>query len=324
MHYLIELINQYGVLLVFAWVLMEQAGVPIPAFPVMVVAGSLAATGNLSIALIGAAALVACLIADTAWHYAGSRYGARVLRLMCRLSLTPDGCVSQTESVFDRWGARSLIVAKFIPGFSTVATAMAGATRIPLPAFLLYDAIGSLLWIGSALAIGWIFSSAVELVLNTLMRLGHWGMLLVAAMLVLYVARKSWDRFASRNDDALPRLNVSELSALMQSDAPVVLLDVRQQKLWEQERIAGALAYESIDWKAPSADAYRNATIVVYCDCPSEVSAVIALRKLQAKGFTQVMPLAGGLSAWRQAGYGIARASDGVPEVKSVGPGVTE
>lgn len=309
MHYLIELINQYGVLLVFAWVLIEQAGVPIPAFPVMVVAGSLAATGDLSLALLGAASLLACLIADTAWYYAGSRYGARVLRLMCRLSLTPDGCVSQTESAFDRWGARSLIVAKFIPGFATVATAMAGATRIPLRAFILYDAIGSLLWVLSALTAGWIFSDAIELVLSTLISLGHWGMLLVAAALGLYVARKCWDRFISRNDQSLPRLTVSELSTLMQSGAEILVLDVRQQKLWEQERIAGAVAYDSIDWKSPSADAYRNSTIVVYCDCPSEVSAVIALRKLQARGFTQVVPLEGGLSAWRQAGYKMAKAS---------------
>ena len=63
-------------------------------------------------------AVLACLIADSGWYLAGGRYGGRVLRLICRLSLTPDSCVSQTESVFDRWGARSLIVAKFVPGFT--------------------------------------------------------------------------------------------------------------------------------------------------------------------------------------------------------------
>jgi membrane protein DedA with SNARE-associated domain/rhodanese-related sulfurtransferase len=308
MHYLIELISQYGVVLVFAWVLVEQAGLPIPAFPVLVVAGSLAASGEQSLALIGLVAVLACVIADVAWYYAGMRYGARVLRVMCRLSLTPDGCVAQTESAFDRWGAGSLIVAKFIPGFSTVATAMAGATKIPRRAFLTYDALGSLLWVSAGLATGWIFAGAVELVLNTLASLGHWGMLLLAGVLALYLARKAWDRFASRNDVSVVRLSVQELSAMMESGQGVLLLDVRQKKLWEQERIIGSSAYESIDWTAPSMGAYRNSPVVVYCDCPSEVSAVIAFRKLRSMGFNQVFPLGGGLSAWRQAGYEIERA----------------
>ena len=117
MHYLFELISQYGVELVFAWVLVEQAGLPIPAVSVLVVAGSLVAPGEQSLALTGSVAVLACVIADVAWYYAGMRYGARVLRVMCPLSLTPDGCVAQTESAFDRWRARSLIIARFIPGF---------------------------------------------------------------------------------------------------------------------------------------------------------------------------------------------------------------
>ncbi|SEL93773.1 membrane protein DedA, SNARE-associated domain [Pseudoxanthomonas sp. GM95] len=317
MHYLIELINQYGVLLVFAWVLIEQAGLPIPAFPVLVVAGSLAASGEQSLAMLGAAAVLACVISDMAWYYAGARYGARVLRVMCGLSLTPDGCVAQTESAFDRWGARSLIVAKFIPGFSTVATAMAGATKIPRRAFVAYDALGALLWVAAGLATGWIFSGAVDLVLDTLASLGHWGMLLLAGVLALYLARKAWDRFASRNDRAVVRLSVQELSAMMESGQGVLLLDVRQKKLWEQERILGASAFESIDWDAPSMSAYRNSPVVVYCDCPSEVSAVIAFRKLRSMGFNQVFPLGGGLSAWRQAGFEVERegALDPAPTV---------
>lgn len=309
MHALIELITQYGVLLVFGWVLVEQAGLPIPAFPLLVVAGSLAATGEQSLGLTALAAVLACVIADFGWYAAGSRYGARVLRGMCRLSLTPDGCVAQTESVFDRWGARSLIVAKFIPGFATVATAMAGATQVPRRTFIVYDAVGALVWASSGLALGWVFSDAVERLLDTLVSLGRWGLVLVAALLALYLARKAWDRFSSR-DVSVARLSVQELNAMLQGRDGVLLVDVRQRKLWEQERIHGASTFESVDWTGPAMRAQRDAPVVVYCDCPSEVSAVIAYRKLRAMGFRQVFPLAGGLSAWRAGGYEIARGQE--------------
>ena len=75
--------------------------------------------------LVGA---LAAMIADTFWYMTGRRYGTRVLRTLCRISLSPDSCVRQTESIFDRFGAASMIFAKFIPGFASVATALAGAT----------------------------------------------------------------------------------------------------------------------------------------------------------------------------------------------------
>jgi len=147
-------------------VLIEQAGAPLPAFPLIVVSGSLAASGQLPLVLIALVVLAACVLADLLWYTAGKRYGGRVLRLICWLSLTPGGCVAQTQSAFDRWGARSLIVAKFVPGLSTVATAMAGATQVPLRVFMFYDAMGSLLWASAGLAIGWVFAVAVEQVLT--------------------------------------------------------------------------------------------------------------------------------------------------------------
>jgi membrane protein DedA with SNARE-associated domain/rhodanese-related sulfurtransferase len=301
--YLIELIGQYGVLLVFAWVLLEQAGIPLPAYPVLLVAGSLAAAGQLSMPLLAVMAVLACLIADSGWYLAGSRYGGRVLRLICKLSLTPDSCVSQTESVFDRWGARSLIVAKFVPGFASVATAMAGATRVPRGAFLAYDAVGASLWAGLGLALGWLFAPAVETLLLTLQNLGRWGLMLLAGAVAIYLARKAWNRLNFSNQLRMRRLSIPELSTLQQGGENVVLVDVRTKKLWEQERIPGALSFDAAQWDGADDHPHRDATIVVYCDCPAEASAVVVARALREKGFRAVHPLGGGLEAWRQAGF---------------------
>ncbi|MDB5893711.1 MAG: hypothetical protein JWQ88_1242 [Rhodoferax sp.] len=303
MTYLIELIGQYGIFLVFAWVLLEQAGIPVPAYPVLLVAGSLGATGQLSMPLLLVTAVLACLIADSGWYLAGSRFGGRVLRLICRLSLTPDSCVSQTESVFDRWGPRSLIVAKFVPGFASVATAMAGATHVPRGAFLAYDAVGATLWAGLGLALGWLFAPAVETMLLTLQALGRWGLMLLAGAVALYIARKAWNRLNFRHRLRMRRLSVPELSTLQQQGQPLVLVDVRPRKLWERERIPGAVSFVAGEWPAAAEHPHRDATIVVYCDCPAEASAVVVTRVLREKGFRDVHPLGGGLEAWRQAGY---------------------
>jgi membrane protein YqaA with SNARE-associated domain len=133
---LTQYVVAYGLPLIFAIVLLEQLGAPIPAIPILIVAGALSMDGNLSAWRVLAVAVVASLIADSLWFLLGRSQGSRILRTLCRISLSPDSCVRQTESVFERWGMPSLLVAKFIPGFSTVAPPMAGATKAGLGQFL--------------------------------------------------------------------------------------------------------------------------------------------------------------------------------------------
>src|ERR1700758_5264229 len=95
-----------GITMVFLFVLTEQLGLPLPSFPILIIAGAWSAQGGAPLVSITLVAVVACLIADLAWYAAGRRLGSRVLRAMCRLSLEPDSCVSDTERVFTRVGTR--------------------------------------------------------------------------------------------------------------------------------------------------------------------------------------------------------------------------
>ena len=140
---LVDLIQYYGLAFVFVNVLLLQAGLPVPAYPTLIITGALATRGGASVPALVAVAVVAALIADLAWYSAGRRFGSGVLKTICRISLSPDSCVRQTEAIFTRWGAQSLMVAKFIPGFASVATAMAGVLRVPLWRFVPADAIGA-------------------------------------------------------------------------------------------------------------------------------------------------------------------------------------
>src|SRR4051794_4263758 len=132
------------------------------------------------------ASLAACLIADYMWFLLGRRYGYRILRLLCRISLSPDSCVRDTEANFERWGMKSLLVAKFIPGFSTVAPPLAGATRRGTLEFLIYDSAGAFLWAGSAVAAGRVFHRAIDRIIARLEDLGGWAVIVVIGVLALW------------------------------------------------------------------------------------------------------------------------------------------
>src|SRR4051812_24693161 len=191
---LIDLIREYGLGLVFVNVLALQAGLPVPAYPTLIIAGAYLTASTQSTITLLAAGVFASVAADTLWYLTGRRYGMSVLRTLCRVSLSPDSCVTQTESIFTRFGAPSMLFAKFVPGFASVATAMAGAVRLRYWKFVMFDAIGALLWVGVGVALGRIFRDAISDVLQTLQSFGKYGLLLVAVALAAYIASKWWRR----------------------------------------------------------------------------------------------------------------------------------
>ena len=119
------LIN-HGLPILFVVVLLEQLGLPIPGVPWLLAAGALAAAGHFNAIAGLILTAIACLIADFVWFYLGKFRGARILKLLCRFSLEPDTCVRSSVNVFHRYGWRGILIAKFIPGMSTVTPPLAG------------------------------------------------------------------------------------------------------------------------------------------------------------------------------------------------------
>jgi len=305
MQTLLDLIGQYGVLFVFCCVLVEQAGVPVPAYPVLLVAGSLVAAGQHSAGAFLASAVLACIVADSLWYLAGQRFGSRILRVLCKVSLSQDGCVRQTESIFARWGAPSLVFAKFIPGFASVATAMAGSTGVGRTAFLVYDTIGATLWTVVALSLGWIFAAAVADVLLVLAELGRWGLMLVAALLAAFIATKAWRRYQFHAQLRMDRISVETLAHMLERGESPIVVDVRSSLAQDEARIPGAIAFSNDAWPEDLRAPHDDAVVVVYCACPNEASAALVAKKLLERGFRQVRPLLGGIDAWRAAGLAV-------------------
>src|SRR5712691_5436018 len=151
---LIALIIRYGTPLVWLNVFLEQLGLPIPAVPTLVLAGALSRDGKMSSTAIVAGSVVASILADWIWFLLGRRLGFRVLKTLCRISLSPDSCVRDTEARFERWGMPSLLFAKFVPGFATIAPPLAGASNHSTIEFLIYDTAGAFIWAGASVAAG--------------------------------------------------------------------------------------------------------------------------------------------------------------------------
>ena len=291
---------------VFLLVLTEQLGLPVPVFPVLIVAGAWSAQGGPAPAQIATAAAAACLLADLAWYSTGRRYGSRVLRTMCRLSLEPDSCVSDTERLFARFGTRVLVIAKFIPGLGAVTTAMSGVVHARLPGFLLYAGIGAMLWAGTGVTLGWIFHDAVDDVFAELGALGRLGAVLILALLLAFLALKFWRRHQFFQQLRMSRITVHELHRLREGGAPVLLVDARTSASRARDgMIPGAIAFETLlqggEQIRPGGEA------IVYCSCPNEATAARVARQLMALGFHPVRPLFGGIHAWQDAGFAIER-----------------
>ena len=297
---LFDLLQLYGVLIVFAIVLVEQGGLPIPAFPILIVSGALAVTGGISWVACLVVAVLACLIADYFWFSAGRYYGTRVLRLLCKISLSPDSCVSQTEDKFARYGAKSMIVSKFIPGFNVIASPMSGALGIGTGRFIAFSMTGSILWSGTGIALGAYFHKSVDMVLTFISTMGATALLVLGGLLAVFVLFKYIERVRFRRAMAVERISMDEFAQLIDQGHDPIVIDARSATAQQiEEAIPGALMFNACDREGFMAALDKDRHIVVYCSCPNDVTATQVARQFLEDGFHKARPLQGGLDAWK-------------------------
>lgn len=302
MPWLIDQINQHGAWIVFGAVLAEELGAPIPAPVLLVVAGALVFSGSLSIGALVAAVFVAAALANLLWYAAGRRYGHRILGVLCRISLSPDSCVRQTEATFEQWGGLALMFAKFVPGFASVAAPFAGATRMSVARFLFYDMLGVLLVLAVCAGAGYAFHNTINEVLIALSHAGTSAAILLGGLLALFIFYKWLRRALFIRSLRTARITVDELSELLEQESKPLIVDVRSPAMQQQGKIPGAVTLSLEGLEQELAALPETSEVILYCACPNEATAArIALTLLQ-KGYTRVRPLKGGVAAWVAAG----------------------
>ena len=264
---LTSLLTQHGLTLVFANVLVAQLGLPLPALPMLIVAGTLVAQGTLHVAPLALIVMIGSLLGDTPWYFAGRRYGYRVLRTLCRISIEPDSCVKQTENIFGRWGPPSLLVAKYIPGFSTVAPPLAGTMGLALPRFLLYSAAAALLWAAVPVAAGYFFSAEVEWLLAWLENMGAGAFAVLAAIVLIYAGTKALERYMLIRFLRMVRISGTELRQWIEAGRTPIIFDARSALAREAEprMLPGAVSVDLDNIEGMLERVSPDSEVVVYC-----------------------------------------------------------
>ncbi len=263
----LEFLLKHGSLVLFAWVFAEQIGLPIPAIPLLLAAGALAGAGKMHLLSSLLIAVLAALLADLIWYELGRRKGIQVLQLLCRISLEPDSCVRRTEGAFAKHGARSLLVAKFLPGLSTVAPPLAGIFHMRLQRFLLFNVFGSLLWAGSFLGLGYVFSNQIERVASQALALGS---RLFVGLLILFAAYIAWKFIARQRflrELRISRISPDELKKKIDVGEDLVIVDLRHSLDFElePETIPGAFRMDAKELEEKNDRLPRDREVVLYC-----------------------------------------------------------
>ena len=306
---LLAFLSAHGLAAIFVVTLAARVGVPVPAAPLLVIAGALGEAAHLRLVSVAAVAIVANLLGDAVWFAAGRLWGHRVLRIVCRVSLSPDSCVRQSEDLILSWGGISLVAAKFVPGVSVVAAPMAGALAMPWLRFIAYGVLAGSAWTLVFLGAGALFGADVERLLALLAGGGMLGGALLAVLLVAFVGYRWHRRRAFRRAVDVPRIAVAELRALMDSARPPAIIDVRAPSSVQVDprQIPGAVTVEFARIEAYARELPLDREVVLYCNCPHEDSAAQAALLLAAAGVQRARPLAGGLDAWfAEEGAGLA------------------
>jgi membrane protein DedA with SNARE-associated domain len=259
----LDLFVRHGYLILGLVVLAEQLGLPVPSMPVLLAMGAFAGDGKYGFAAALALASAASLVADGLWYALGAFRGNSVLSLLCRISLEPDSCVSQTWYWFRRLGSWALVVAKFVPGLSTVAPPMAGLTKMPVWKFLLADGTGGVLWASAFLGLGFAFHTQLNEVADAALRMGSWLVTILGGLLALWILYKYVQRRRFLHTLRGLRITPEELQAALPE---FVLIDLRMaEDVAANGKLPGARWFDKRELAEHNQEIPRDRDVVLYC-----------------------------------------------------------
>ena len=297
-------ISTWGAWAVFANVLATRLGVPVPAAPVLVLAGSAVATGLIPFWHVLGAAVVAAVVADSTWFTIGRQYGRRVMNALVLVSLSVDTSVRKARAWFELLGAPTLFVSYFVPGLGLITPPLLGTTGINTRVFLAWDFAGALVWATFWLLGGATFALELRQLMLSVSAHGGTAVDIVIVTFAVYLAYRWIRRMLFRRWLADVRITPEQLDSMMRSAHPPVILDARPEVVRQAEphRIPGAIMVDLSSRERPDS-ALLERDIVVYCVCPNEATARQIAHQMRRKGFTHAHALKGGLDSWERNGY---------------------
>jgi len=305
MNDLSSLIVHHGYIVICLIVFAEAIGVPVPGAVALVAGGAAAAAGALNGPAVVLFAVVAMIAADSLLYVLGSVTGWAFLKFLCRVSVDPETCVLRSAESFYRRGRTTLLIAKFIPGVSTMAAPLAGSMKMPFLQFLRLDFLGGSIYALSYGAVGFIFRDFVAKIVGGFRAAGHAVEIVIVIAVIGFIVYRVSFYWKHRADRIVPRVQVADLAAKLQAEGPgkIMLADVRSHGYYAAGavRIRGSIRIEPNNLSAEIKSFPRNKEMYLYCTWRSEATSASVAHLLREQGFDAFV-IVGGLAAWRRAG----------------------
>jgi membrane protein DedA with SNARE-associated domain/rhodanese-related sulfurtransferase len=306
----VEFLAKHGYWVLFASVLGRQACVPVPANLLLLAGGALAGLGKLSFAGVVAFSVAAFLLADLAWYEAGRRWGSRTLHLVCGATRDPGSCVDKIYQTFSRYGVKTLLVSKFIIGLDAVAAPMAGISGTDRPRFLVFDALGAILWASAYTALGYVFSNQLDRVVTYSAGLAKLVLLAAVAVLVVFIVLRLFRLYRFLAKFRLAGITPDQLRDKLLAREEILILDLqgRAKQVPGLVAIPGAIRVDPYHLRRyrrqyRDVDLPTNREVILYSASPSEFTSARVALELRRRGFENVRPLVGDLQAWRDRSF---------------------
>lgn len=307
MNTLIELVQAYGLWIIFLITLFQSVGLPLPAFAILIVTAAVTPATAADIILLILTAAFGSLIGDVILYFAGKRLGTSILGKLCRISLSPDSCVKSSGDVFTRFGPPALMVLKFVPGLSTLAPVVAGVYAMPIFSFIIFSLIAAAFYSTAAVSLGVIFRHEIGQLIATLTEFGKVGLVIVIVSFIIYLFAKWLQRYRLIRQFKTDRVTVDDLLELIQESSGLIIFDARPEDQRSRNGfIPGSIPISDLNLieMANLYAAYDE--IIVYCSCPNELTAAKYAKKLRSSGLKRIRPLLGGLDEWAKSGGSIS------------------
>jgi len=310
---IVQYLARHGYPVVFATVFARQLCLPIPAILFLLAAGALAGNGKLNLVLVIGLGVIGCVLADLVWFEAGRRRGDDVVHFIHRFSSASDANAARTKRLSARYGAKALIVAKFVIGLDAIAPPLAGMSGTSLPRFVSFDSMGATLWAGFYAGLGYIFYQQLDKAVAYAKGLGTFLTVVVFLLIAVFLGRRVVYWYRLIQELRVARITPEQLKQELDRGEKPVIVDVQGCVFHRASRVAGIPGAIHLDGRrlgqykdTPIPENWRGREVVLYCSCPLEITSARVARLLMSKGIEHVHPLAGGLPGWRARGYPVS------------------
>ncbi len=265
----LSLLAKYGYSSLFAALLAEAIGLPIPGALALLAAGAASAAGVMHPAEAFGVAIGAMLIGDTALYVTGRYSGWSLLGFLCGLSLSPEVCILRSAKWFYKRGRTTLLFAKFLPGVNTMSPPLAGSMGMRTSQFLRFDLGGVLIYALAYGGLGYLFRDVFRLIAGGLQAFSRAVAWVIFAGVVGFVCYRAYLYTRHRMNRFVRRVSASDVAARLKlAGAPdVIIADVRSHGYYDQgeQRVRGSIRVEPNNLDTFIETLPKDTPIYLYC-----------------------------------------------------------